>query len=77
MKIRKDLIGAKVKSLVLNQWFTIEAGKEETYKAIGLDVFEKESPKLVKNAKDKKISINTVSGNSNGIDDNSESEVSL
>lgn len=77
MKIREELIGARVKSIFLNQWFKIEKGNEQMYHAIGLDVFENESPKLVKNAKNKKISIDTIGDNSNGINNNSESEVSL
>lgn len=77
MKIKKELIGARVKSIFLNQWFTIEEGKEEMYQAIGLDIFESNEPKLLKNVKNKKVSIDIIGHNSNGINDNSESEVSL
>lgn len=77
MKIKKELIGARVKSIFLNQWFTIEEGKEEMYQAIGLDIFESNEPKLLKNVKNKKVSIDIIGDNSNGINDNSESEISL
>lgn len=77
MKIKKELIGARVKSIFLNQWFTIEEGKEEMYQAIGLDIFESNEPKLLKNVKNKKVSIDIIGNNSNGINDNSESEISL
>lgn len=77
MKIKKELIGARVKSIFLNQWFKIEEGKEEMYQAVGLDIFESNEPKLLKNVKNKKVSIDTIGDNSNGINNDSESEVSL
>lgn len=77
MKIKKEYIGTKVKSIFLNQWFKIEEGNENLYQAVGLDIFESNEPKLLKNAKNKKVSIDTISGDSDGINNDPESEVSI
>lgn len=44
----------------INKWFVIQEGQEQTYKALGFDVFEKRKPK--KNAD----SLQEPSANDNG-----------
>lgn len=64
LKIKKNLIGAKVFHVTLNKYFTIEEGNEELYQKLGLNVFETPStPKLKKDAKKttKKRNIKTSS----------------
>jgi hypothetical protein len=52
LKIKKNLIGAKVFHVTLNQYIEIEEGKEDLYENLGLNVFETPStPKLKRNAK--------------------------
>lgn len=47
MKIKKQLIGSKVKSQILNRYFTIELGKEEFYISLGLlHIFEPSESKI-------------------------------
>lgn len=70
MKIKKNLIGAKVKSTFLDKWVTIEEGKEGLYLSMGLyDIFEDESPKIKKNAKNKKKSDEHIDSDSIGASD--------
>lgn len=57
MKIKKEYIGAKVRSMILNKVYTIEEGKEDFYISVGLmQIFEEEKPVLIKsdNVKDRK-----------------------
>lgn len=47
MKIKKQLIGSKVKSQVLNRYFVIEEGKEDLYIKLGLlHIFDATEPKI-------------------------------
>lgn len=57
----------------------IEEGKEDFYMSIGIsDIYEKEEkPKLVKNAKNRKRRDEQSDSDGQGIDNNSESEVSI
>jgi len=56
MKIKKQLIGSKVKSQILNRYFTIELGKEEFYIKIGLlHIFEPSESKIKMIKKDAEI----------------------
>ena len=49
MKIKKEYIGSRVKSSILNKWYTIEEGQEELYASVGLmNIFEEEEPKIIK-----------------------------
>ena len=75
MKIRKELIGSKVKGGILNKWYTIEEGRENEYLSAGLyNIFEIEKPVLIKaDAKDRKKSSKHIDSDSNGIDNNIES----
>jgi len=79
MKIAVKYLGNKAWSPVLKRWMIIEEGKEDLYLAIGIsDIFEKEEkPKLVKNAKNRKKRNIESDSDSQGIDNNSESEVSI
>ena len=73
MKIKQELIGAKVFSKLFNRWIKIEAGQEQLYIDMQLfDIFEKKQPKLVKDVKDtKEFNINNDSDSDRA--DNSES----
>lgn len=51
MKLRPELIGAKVYHPTLNINILIEEGKEEKYSKLGMDVFIRTKPKLQSNAK--------------------------
>jgi len=52
LKIKDELIGAKVFHKNLNKNILVEEGKEDFYEKIGLNVFETpETPKLKKDAK--------------------------
>lgn len=47
MKLKKHLIGSKVKSQVLNRYFVIEEGKEDLYIKLGLlHIFDAAEPKI-------------------------------
>lgn len=47
MKLKKHLIGSKVKSQVLNRYFVIEEGKEDLYIKLGLlNIFDATEPKI-------------------------------
>ena len=47
MKIRKEFIGAKVKSQLVNRYFIIEEGKEDLYIKLGLlHIFDMSEPKI-------------------------------
>lgn len=73
MKIKAELIGAKVFSTLFKRWIKIEAGQEQLYMDMQLfDVFEKTKPKLIKDAKNsKEFNINNDSDSDRT--DNSES----
>jgi len=79
MKIQGKYIGQKSWSPVLRRWMVIEEGKEDFYVSIGIsDIYEKEEkPKLVKNAKNRKRRDKQSDSDSQGIDHNSESPVSI
>ena len=70
MKIKKELIGSKVKGGILSKWYTIEEGREEEYLSAGLfNIFEIEKPVLIKaDAKDRKKSSKHIDSNSIGTD---------
>lgn len=73
MKIKKELIGSKVKGGILSKWYTIEEGREEEYLSAGLyNIFEIDKPVLIKaDAKDRKKSIKHIDSDSVGTDYNS------
>jgi hypothetical protein len=73
MKIRKELIGSKVKGGILSKWYTIEKGRENEYLSAGLyNIFEIDKPVLIKvDAKDRKKSIKHIDSDSVGTDYNS------
>lgn len=70
MKIKKELIGSKVKGGILSKWYTIEEGREEEYLSAGLyNIFEIEKPVLIKaDAKDRKKSSKHINSDSVGTD---------
>jgi hypothetical protein len=75
MKIKQNLIGAKVKSTFLDKWVTIE---EDLYVSMGLiDIFEEESPKIKKNAKNRKKSDELTDSDSDGASDIDSSPLAL
>lgn len=73
MKIKKELIGSKVKGGILSKWYTIEEGREEEYLSAGLyNIFEIDKPVLIKaDAKDRKKSNKHIDSDSVGTDYNS------
>lgn len=79
MKIQTKYLGNKSWSPTLRRWIVIEEGKEDFYMSIGIsDIYEKEEkPKLVKNAKNRKRRDEQSDSDGQGIDNNSESEVSI
>jgi hypothetical protein len=47
MKIKKELIGSKVKSQLVNRYFIIEEGKEDLYIKLGmLHIFDAAEPRI-------------------------------
>lgn len=70
MKIKKELIGSKVKGGILSKWYIIEEGREEEYLSAGLyNIFEIEKPVLIKaDAKDRKKSSKHINSDSVGTD---------
>ena len=73
MKIKKELIGSKVKGGILSKWYTIEEGRENEYLSAGLyNIFEIDKPVLIKtDAKDRKKSSKHTDSDSLGTDYNS------
>lgn len=73
MKIKKELIGSKVKGGILSKWYIIEEGREEEYLSAGLyNIFEIDKPVLIKaDAKDRKKSSKHIDSDSVGTDYNS------
>jgi len=70
MKIKKDLIGKRIKGGILNKWYTIEEGQEERYLKLGLlNIFEIDTPLLTKNVKDRKKSDKLTNSDSDGTND--------
>lgn len=64
----------------MERYVKIEADKGELYLSLGiLDIYEFEKPNLVKkdNVKNTKKRNNTAGGDGDGIDDNTESELSI
>jgi hypothetical protein len=71
MKIKKELIGKKIRGGILNKWYTIEEGQEERYLKLGLlNIFIIDTPLLTKNVKDRKKSDKLTNSDSDGINDN-------
>lgn len=81
MKIKKELIGSKVKSQILNRYFTIELGKEEFYIQIGLlHIFDAEESKIKhikKDAETGKKSDKLTDSDSDRAEDSGESILAL
>lgn len=78
MKIKKDLIGKRIKGGILNKWYTIEEGQEENYLKLGLlNIFEIDTPVLVKNVKNTKKSDKLTDSDSHRTDNDNSSELSL
>jgi len=78
MELKKEFIGCKCWSPVMQRYVKIEADKGEMYLSLGiLDIYEFEKPNLVKNqnVKNTKKRNNTAGGNGDGNDNNSESEL--
>ena len=74
MTIKKKYIGSKVYHPILNQFILIEAGNEERYEKLGLDIFvTPKKPKLQKNEKNSKRRNKLNSGDSDRTNDNNES----
>jgi hypothetical protein len=71
MKIKKELIGKRIKGGILNKWYTIEEGQEDRYLKLGLlNIFEVDTPVLIKNVKDRKKSDKLTNSDSDGTNDN-------
>ena len=78
MKIKQELIGAKVFSTLFQRWIKIEAGQEQLYIDMQLfDIFEKKQPKLVKDVKDTKEFNIKSDSDSNGVDNSDSSTLSV
>lgn len=80
MKVKKEFIGCKCWSPLMQRYVKIEEGKDEMYLSLGiLDIYEFEKPNLVKkeNVKNTKKRNNAVDSDGDGIDNNPESELSI
>jgi len=78
MKIKKELIGKRIKGGILNKWYTIEEGQEDRYLKLGLlNIFEVDTPVLIKNVKDRKKSDKLTDSDSNRNDYDNSSELSI
>jgi hypothetical protein len=80
MEIKKEFIGCKCWSPTLERYVKIEADKGELYMALGIFyIYEFDTPNLVKinDVKNTKKRNNTAGGNGDGIDNDSESELSI
>jgi hypothetical protein len=80
MEIKKEFIGCKCWSPTLERYIKIEADKGELYLSLGiLDIYETEKPNLVKikDVKNTKKRNNTAGRDGDGIDNNTESELSI
>lgn len=74
LKIKKQYIGSKVKSIAGGRWFLIEEGNEQLYWNAGLiEIFEQEKPAIIKvkkNAKDRTVPAESIDSNSERANDN-------
>jgi hypothetical protein len=80
MKIKKEFIGCKVWSPLMGRLFLVEENNGELLLSLGvMDIFELEEPNLVKkiNVKNTKKRSNAINSDGDGIDNNTESELSI
>lgn len=78
MKIKKEYIGAKCYSKLTGRYWKIDETKGDLYMNLGIFyIYETDTPKLIKYVDNSKKRNNSADRNGNGINDNSESKLSL
>ena len=78
MKIKKEFIGSKCWSKLLSKWLIIEESKGDFYMQAGIfDIYESTAPKLIKHVNNTKKRNNAIDSNGDGIDNDSESQLSI
>jgi len=62
----------------MSRFFVIEEGNEELYSILGIfDIFEPTAPKLIKHVNNTKKRNDTIDSDGDGIDNDSESKLSI
>jgi hypothetical protein len=78
MKIKKEYIGARCWSKLTSSFHTIEENQGELYMNLGIFyIYDNDQPKLIKHVNNTKRRANQLNSNSNGINNDSESELSV
>ena len=78
MKIKKEYIGAKCWSKLTSRFYKIEESQGELYMNLGIFyIYENDQPKLIKYVDNTKRHGNKLNNDDNGINNNSESELSV
>jgi hypothetical protein len=78
MKIKKEYIGAKCWSKLTSRFYKIEESQGELYMNLGIFyIYENDQPKLIKYVNTTKRRYINLNNDDNGINDNSESVLSV
>ena len=78
MKIKKEYIGAKCWSKLTSRFYKIEESQGELYMNLGIFyIYENDQPKLIKHVNTTKRQPNKLNNDDNGINNNSESALSV
>ena len=78
MKIKKEYIGARCWSKLTSSFHTIKENEGELYLTLGIFyIYENDKPKLIKHVDTTKKQPNKLNNDGNGINNNSESELSV
>ena len=78
MKIKKEYIGAKCWSKLTSRFYKIEESQGELYMNLGIFyIYDNDQPKLIKYVNTTKRLVNNLNNDNNGINDNSESALSV
>jgi hypothetical protein len=78
MKIKKEYIGAKCWSKLTSRFYKIEESQGELYMNLGIFyIYENDQPKLIKYVDNTKRRGNKLNNDDNGINNNSESALSV
>ena len=78
MKIKKEYIGARCWSKLTSSFHTIKENEGELYLTLGIFyIYENDKPKLIKHVDTTKRQPNKLNNDGNGINNNSESALSV
>jgi hypothetical protein len=78
MKIKKEYIGARCWSKLTSSFHTIKENEGELYLNHGIFyIYEDDKPKLIKNVDNTKRRVNQLNSNGDGIDNDSNAELSV